>query len=180
MADTNPRPYATGTGTSSEESDPGAMSRRRFLSRSIFAIGGFIGGVISLPAIGHFISPALKSAEVSWIEVGSTAGFTSSQPKKVDYMVYKADGWIEEPSSKSCWVIKKSDSTFIVYDPRCTHLGCPYAWHPESNQFICPCHTGIFDLEGNVVSGPPPRSLRRFANKIEGGKLFVREDVINA
>ncbi|MCL5959980.1 MAG: ubiquinol-cytochrome c reductase iron-sulfur subunit [Chloroflexi bacterium] len=157
-----------------------SASRRTFLRRAIFAIAGFIGGVIGLPAIAHTISPALKEESQSWVDVGSISGFQVDQPRKVDYVVYKKDGWIEEPSAKSCWVVKKSDSEFVVYDPRCTHLGCPYAWHPEANHFICPCHTGTFTIDGTVVSGPPPRSLRRFANRVDGGKLLVQEVVINA
>ncbi|MBI2863406.1 MAG: ubiquinol-cytochrome c reductase iron-sulfur subunit [Chloroflexi bacterium] len=178
MVETTPRPYATGSGSPGAEPEH-EMSRRRFLSRAIFAMAGFIGGVIGLPAVVHTISPALKGEQQSWIEVGNISGFQAGQPKKVDYVIYKADGWIEEPSGKSCWVVKKSDSQFVVYDPRCTHLGCPYSWHTDKNQFLCPCHNGVFDLEGNVISGPPPRALRRFANRVEGGKLLVREEVIN-
>lgn len=162
------------------ESEQNTVNRRTFLRRAIFAIGGFMGGVIGLPAAIHTISPALKEEHQSWIEVGAIAGFQPNLPKKVDYVIYKKDGWIEEPSAKSCWVVKKSDSSFVIYDPRCTHLGCPFSWHADKNQFLCPCHTGIFDLEGNVVSGPPPRPLRRFASKVEGGKLLVREEVVNA
>ncbi|MCL5960446.1 MAG: ubiquinol-cytochrome c reductase iron-sulfur subunit [Chloroflexi bacterium] len=163
-----------------KDSDPEIVSRRSFMMRAIFAVVGFIGGIIGLPAVAHTISPALGEESQSWIEVGPTTGFEVDQPKKVDFVVYNRDGWIEEPSAKPCWVVKKTDSEFIVYDPRCTHLGCPYAWHPEANHFICPCHTGTFTIDGAVVSGPPPRPLRRFANKVEGGKLLMREEVINA
>jgi nitrite reductase/ring-hydroxylating ferredoxin subunit len=56
----------------------------------------------------------------------------------------------------------------------CTHLGCKVHWEPEGKRFFCPCHLGVFDINGNVKSGPPPRPLDNF--KVESDKnnnLFV-------
>jgi Rieske Fe-S protein len=47
-------------------------------------------------------------------------------------------------------------------------------WIAEQDRFFCPCHNGVFDKSGNVVSGPPPRALDRFETKIEDGVLFIR------
>ena len=38
---------------------------------------------------------------------------------------------------------------------------------------LCPCHAGKFDLEGNVISGPPPQPLPRLALKVEGNSLVI-------
>src|SRR5262249_1826981 len=38
----------------------------------------------------------------------------------------------------------------------CTHLGCRVHWEARQQRFLCPCHLGFFDAQGNVVSGPPP------------------------
>jgi Rieske Fe-S protein len=40
-------------------------------------------------------------------------------------------------------------------------------------EFFCPCHNGVFDKDGNVVSGPPPRPLDRFEVKVEDDQLFI-------
>jgi Rieske Fe-S protein len=56
----------------------------------------------------------------------------------------------------------------------CTHLGCRVRWIADQESFFCPCHNGVFDAQGSVVSGPPPRPLDRYEVKVEGDQLFVR------
>jgi len=34
-------------------------------------------------------------------------------------------------------------------------------WNAPKKQFLCPCHGGVYDRDGRVVSGPPPRPLER-------------------
>jgi len=38
-------------------------------------------------------------------------------------------------------------------------LGCTVKWHPDKNNFICPCHGSQYDNLGRVVHGPAKRSL---------------------
>lgn len=37
----------------------------------------------------------------------------------------------------------------------CPHLGCKVYFSAGQQQFICPCHQGVFDKDGKAVSGPP-------------------------
>jgi cytochrome b6-f complex iron-sulfur subunit len=56
----------------------------------------------------------------------------------------------------------------------CTHLGCKAYYEPGNNRFFCPCHDGVFDLSGNVVSGPPPRPLNSCEVEVdENENIFV-------
>ena len=55
----------------------------------------------------------------------------------------------------------------------CTNLGCRAAWDESHQQFICPCHTGVFDAKGKVISGPPPRALIEFAVEVKAGNIYV-------
>lgn len=41
----------------------------------------------------------------------------------------------------------------------CTHMGCTVRWDAGKQLYLCPCHEGRFDADGQVVSGPPPSSL---------------------
>jgi cytochrome b6-f complex iron-sulfur subunit len=61
----------------------------------------------------------------------------------------------------------------LAFSRVCTHLGCLVKYYPEKQLFICPCHAGEFDLEGNVVSGPPPKPLQQFAVKVQDGNLVI-------
>ena len=70
-------------------------------------------------------------------------------------------------------IINARDKGFFAFSKVCTHLGCLVKYDKERQLFICPCHAGIFDLEGNVVSGPPPRPLQKFAVRVEGDNIVI-------
>ena len=55
----------------------------------------------------------------------------------------------------------------------CTHLGCIVSWHPEEKRLICPCHGGVYDLNGAVLGGPPPRPLPSYEVKQSGETVIV-------
>lgn len=166
--------------TMAEPAEPGQVRRRSVLTAAVAALASFIGGAIAVPAVGHIISPALKADARPLLSLGNVDDFEVGKPKRVDFVYYKSDGWIEEQTSGSAWVVRKGPDDFVVFDPRCTHLGCPFGWSSETGHFLCPCHDGVFALDGRVVSGPPPRPLDRFEHSVEAGKLFMREVVSRA
>jgi cytochrome b6-f complex iron-sulfur subunit len=53
----------------------------------------------------------------------------------------------------------------------CTHLGCIVSWKKDEGIFLCPCHAGKFDPNGNVIAGPPPRPLPQYRVRIEEDKI---------
>jgi len=56
----------------------------------------------------------------------------------------------------------------------CTHLGCAVFYRPDKNIFECPCHQGVFDAQGNPVSGPPEVPLQRYPLELRDGKVFIQ------
>ena len=83
------------------------------------------------------------------------------------------DGWKVTTEKKTAWVVKMDDSNVVAYGPQCTHLGCAYHREEAKSEFICPCHTTLFSIDGKVISGPAPRPLDRYETRIEGGKLML-------
>ncbi|MDI6696248.1 MAG: Rieske 2Fe-2S domain-containing protein [Anaerolineales bacterium] len=65
------------------------------------------------------------------------------------------------------------DGGFLAMYHRCTHLGCTVPWDQQAEQFVCPCHSSRFSMEGNVVTAPAPRALDLFPVKIENGVVLV-------
>lgn len=55
----------------------------------------------------------------------------------------------------------------------CTHLGCIVYWDKEKKVLPCPCHDAFFDLNGNVIKGPPPSPLSKATAKIVGDQIIV-------
>ncbi|HEY3246092.1 MAG TPA: ubiquinol-cytochrome c reductase iron-sulfur subunit [Phycisphaerae bacterium] len=55
----------------------------------------------------------------------------------------------------------------------CTHLGCIVQWNAEKRAFLCPCHAAVFDADGQVASGPPPKPLPSYTVTRVGEKIYV-------
>jgi len=56
---------------------------------------------------------------------------------------------------------------------RCTHLGCTVPWRQDEGQFHCPCHSSLFNRQGEVIGGPAPRPLDIFPVSLKDGDLMV-------
>ncbi len=69
-------------------------------------------------------------------------------------------------------------SKLNVLSNSCAHLGCPVRWFPDQKLFLCPCHGGLYDINGGYVGGPPPRGMYRYtqAEVREDGKLYVKHE----
>ena len=72
-------------------------------------------------------------------------------------------------------VVRRDEKEFVALSATCTHSRvCLVEWDEKRRQVVCPCHRGVFDLHGNVVSGPPPEPLRRREVAVRDGKLYAR------
>jgi cytochrome b6-f complex iron-sulfur subunit len=56
---------------------------------------------------------------------------------------------------------------------KCTHEGCTVQYVPGDNVIWCACHNGRYDLDGRVLSGPPPRPLPQFPVQREDDSVIV-------
>jgi cytochrome b6-f complex iron-sulfur subunit len=70
-------------------------------------------------------------------------------------------------------IIDRPGKGLIALSRVCTHLGCLLDYDKQRKRLICPCHAGIFNLEGRVVSGPPPKSLTLIPLKVEGEDIVI-------
>ena len=77
-------------------------------------------------------------------------------------------------------MVKKDDKDAVAFVPSCTHLGCAYHWDDQIKNFICPCHTSTFSIDGEVLAGPAPRPLDRYAVQVMGSKLFIGSQIQKA
>lgn len=155
-------------------SSTGEMTRRKFMSTAIAAIGGLISAVVGLPAIAYIIGPALQQKVEDWIRLGAISKVETGTPTLFKTTVERRTGWITDQEELSAYVLTEDGQTYVAMSNICTHLGCRVRWIANQQKFFCPCHNGIFDKNGNVVSGPPPRPLDRFEAKVEDGVLFIR------
>lgn len=74
----------------------------------------------------------------------------------------------------SALMVIRTPNGYKALSAICTHLGCLVDWNNQRRQIVCPCHAGVFDVEGRNISGPPPRPLASYEVKIMDGKIFVK------
>jgi menaquinol-cytochrome c reductase iron-sulfur subunit len=158
-----------------ENADPEgiAPARRRFITLVLAAIATVIAGIIGVPLAGFFALPALKRLPRRWLEVGPVSAFAEGEIKKVLAKPGTDQVWPQASPPVAIYVLSQGGEKFTLFHIHCTHVGCPVQWNIQVNRFFSPCHGGVFDKDGRVLAGPPPRPLDRYEYKIENGTLYA-------
>ncbi len=159
-----------------------SISRRQFLAKTLGWVTGAIAAMLGIPAVMAAIAPALRSEEDQWSPIGRPgepeAGepdlAVEKEPLLTHFTSLVEDAYLAAtPRDAAVYVVNHGGGRFTIFDVRCTHLGCPVTWEEADQEFFCPCHDGVFDAQGRVVAGPPPRPLDRYEFKVEDGVLFA-------
>ncbi len=149
-------------------------SRRHFYHLSfIYGLGAAIGAMVSVPAFVYLFLPPRAKKKAQWVDAADLSQIQIGTPQEVSFRINKVDGWKVSSEKTTAWVVKTSDTQAIAFSPQCTHLGCAYHWDQNSKNFLCPCHTSTFSIDGAVLSGPAPRPLDRYEVKIAGNQLQI-------
>jgi menaquinol-cytochrome c reductase iron-sulfur subunit len=152
----------------------GHINRRDFIKLTTATVGTFIGAAIGLPAIVYLIDPALKATKSdAWIPLGKLDTFETGEPTLVSFTRSKVNGWEKTVDSYGVFVLRKSETEVLAFSNKCTHLSCRVNWNQDQQQYICPCHDAHFDVNGKIISGPPPRPLDTYETKVEDGTLSI-------
>jgi Rieske Fe-S protein len=70
-------------------------------------------------------------------------------------------------------LVRPDADTVLGFSQKCTHLGCVVFWVEEDAEFECPCHEGLFNLEGQPIAGPPERPLARIELEMRNGTIWA-------
>jgi Rieske Fe-S protein len=144
------------------------------------------------------IAPAFVNQSAKSVDVGPLSNFPEGQYTITTFLRDPAQG---EVSRRTAYVrnngVGRAGPSFTIISNRCAHLGCPV--QPggpifddktktvrttpgeavtiipmlPAGGFICPCHGGSYDQEGNRVGGPPVRALDRYEFEIRDGHLIL-------
>ena len=130
--------------------------RRTFLDTLLGL--GFASSFISVlyPVWRYVIPPANAEPATESIVAGKASAFMPNT------------GAVMKFGSKPAILIRTPGGEFKAFTAVCTHLECTVQYKPETSQIWCACHNGMYDLTGNVVSGPPPRPLDTFKVNLRG------------
>jgi Rieske Fe-S protein len=155
------------------------MDRRKFMEFGIYAITGAITVVSGIALTRFAVGHSFRKEKVKWIEVElddpaeDNPGFS-----RVVLEYEKKDGWLTASARSLAYVKRVKEDEVIAISAACTHLGCIVTWDADQQIFKCPCHDGRYDPEGQVISGPPPKPLRRHKTKIEDGRILLTTETV--
>ncbi|MGH3025129.1 MAG: ubiquinol-cytochrome c reductase iron-sulfur subunit [Gaiellaceae bacterium] len=167
--------------------------RSRFLELSTLGLGGVIGGLVTVPAIGFMVAPAFLKQGTKDHDIGPLTDFPQD---KFVVATWTSDETQGSVSRRTAFVRSNGElngqPSFTIISNHCAHLGCPVQpngpLQPNKTKkfadvtliptvsiagFGCPCHGGQYDTEGNRTAGPPVRALDRYSFSIRNGHLYL-------
>lgn len=168
--------------TNSEQSIPCAdgtagvpnPDRRRFLSRLSLAAGTAGAALVGLPIVGFLLAPIFQPVPTIWRDVGDVENFAIGSTVAVTFLDASPLPWAGVAAKTAAWLRRTSEQEFVAFAINCSHLGCPVTWLPNANLFMCPCHGGVYNNDGTVAAGPPPKPLARYAVRVQNGKVQIQ------
>lgn len=141
-------------------------SRRQFLLIGTGLAGGAIGVLISIPAIGFLLSPLFSKKTYTWITVGPIDQIPVGVPTPLYASMPSIQGPPTQAQVRAVYVVRHADGSTKVLSNICTHMQCDVHWDTLLQQFLCPCHGGLYDIDGVNVGGPPPQPLPEWVHRI--------------
>jgi len=175
----------SGGGAENAELARQGLSRRQVLRRAVGLTVGLIGleGVVVTltmlypnlagqfgSVIGLKAKTAYPAAEQKQFAIDQAGMFYEAAAKSYimhlktgpDTTLLMSGSHLDDAMAAENWV-KDSDGTYwLALYQVCVHLGCKVPFRNDCNSFKCPCHGSHYNVDGEYLDGPAPRSLDRF------------------
>ena len=141
------------------------MNRRQF--GNLFLGGSFLATLAAFlfPVIRYVLPPQQAEAGQKRVAAGKVKDLSPNSGK-----IFKF-------GSTPAMLIDTAEGQFLAFSAVCTHLNCTVQYQEARREIWCACHNGTYDLEGRVVSGPPPKPLEEMAVKIRGDEVVISKRV---
>ena len=126
------------------------MNRREFLSSVGYGAGWLgLSAALGGSAFGSFkfMVPNIVYEPPTIFKIGRVEDFGMGVTDRLK-------------KERQIWVVRDEQGLYAMVSI-CRHLGCTPNWLGDQQRFFCPCHGSIYDIYGNVLGGPAPRTLWR-------------------
>jgi cytochrome b6-f complex iron-sulfur subunit len=129
--------------------------------------GGLVTSISSFiyPAVKFMMPPNVPEAAVNEVVAGKVQ------------MLKPDAGTIVRFGNKPVLLVRLSETEWKALSAVCTHLNCTVQYQEKTHQIWCACHNGFYDLNGKVVSGPPPKPLDEYAVRVRGDEVVITRGV---
>lgn len=137
------------------------MNRRLFVNG--FLGGSLVGTIATLayPVLRYIWPPRQSGAKVTRVTAGRPGDLTPNSAKIFRF------------GASPAILVFTSQGEYKALAATCTHLACTVRYEADSESLFCPCHNGRFDLDGHVISGPPPLPLETYTVDVVGQDIIV-------
>jgi Rieske Fe-S protein len=147
----------------SKRSKPKDVARRDFLGIAVGASGAAFA-VSAARSLRRFVEPPSRPVAGTLV-VGKLEEFPKGTSKTVLL------------NERPVLVIRNAAGEVRAFYALCTHLQCVVAFVPERNRIECPCHQGVYSIDGQNIEGPPPRPLDELTVTINDRMVVVSSPV---
>ena len=146
-----------------------APSRRRLLNWLLGTSFGAVLAAVVYPVARFLNPPELETAATNEVDAG-----TANDP------AFVANGYkIVRFGSEAVIVVRVSETDFRAFSAVCTHLACIVEYRKANQLIHCNCHNGEFNLQGQVVGGPPPKPLPPFRVHLVAGAGGAQQVIVS-
>lgn len=137
------------------------MDRRNFLKSSCALCGiAVVGSTAFLESCSKGgVSPSAGSAN-----------FTLDLSQSSNSALNSVGGYVVSHNV----IVVNTGGNFVALSDICTHQGCHVFYNKNSNDFVCPCHGGTYNINGQVIAGPPPAPLKKYNVSKSGTVLTIK------
>ena len=151
------------------------VTRRRFAILGTQAAGAVVAAMLGVPIVGWLLNPLFRRQEpIVWRRLGPIGDLPVQVPTKFSVRFPSQNAWVVPEDSWIVYVVRYRDGSLRTFSNVCTHMQCPVRWEPSTQQFLCPCHGGLYDIDGHNVGGPPPQPLPQWEHRVDGqGVVYV-------
>jgi Rieske Fe-S protein len=102
-------------------------------------------------------------------------------PYKVSDLKPDAEGHWPPPfefNGKPCLLIRTPSGDVRAFNAICTHVACTVSYRAAEGDIFCNCHNGVYNLNGQNVSGPPPRPLQEYKVTTRPSQTPGQEEIV--
>ncbi len=135
--------------------------RRGFIK---WLLGGGIAASLAsflYPVIRFMNPPTVPEATVNEVTAAKVQDLKPNTGKIVRF------------GSRPVLLVRVNDTEWRAFSAVCTHLNCTVQYQEQKRLIWCACHNGLYDLNGNVISGPPPKALEEYLVRVRGAEVVV-------
>ena len=157
-----------------DQPTPSSLGRRNFIVRAIVAIQATIAATLAFILGSTTLAPSFSRRDPTWLRAAALDSLPDNQPFPVTLRITRQDGYSQVIDRTVVYLVRTGEQDVRALHSTCTHLGCRTAYDRRSKRILCPCHGGVFDVQGNVLDGPPPAPLPSLTTRIEDGQVMVQ------